>query len=329
VTIVVRRAQRRRCGTVLRLQGDNSGGTAGRGRQEIVVADREESRRLPDHRKVLGRIVNRSGPESQPIMVQVNRCPTGRRRSTPSAHADRARARNRRRQGDRALGHSERRVGVGQVRRGACFPGRPTRLTSAWKKGFDPKLLPGRSLPGSAGARHRLAAFRDVGAFFRYADKDDAGTRQSDRRTHAGSSAAAFSSQATTCGSSSTSASTRTSPAASSTTAPGRSSRAGASRSISAGRSPTACSEAYQAGSEGPQWWAPWDDKVRGLPRAASSIRCMASRTCLEDHRALRLGRGVGAERRPNGSAPTRQRTSRCPRTCAAITSPAPRTAAA
>ena len=38
--------------------------------------------------------------------------------------------------------------------------------------------------------------------------------------------------------------------------------------------------ELYQAGSEGPQWWAPWDDKVRGLPARGILDRCMASRTC-------------------------------------------------
>ena len=38
--------------------------------------------------------------------------------------------------------------------------------------------------------------------------------------------------------------------------------------------------ELYQAGSEGPQWWLPHPDPVRGLPEAGILGRCLASRTC-------------------------------------------------
>jgi hypothetical protein len=38
--------------------------------------------------------------------------------------------------------------------------------------------------------------------------------------------------------------------------------------------------ELYQAGSEGPQWWLPQADPVRGLPAAGILDRCTASRTC-------------------------------------------------
>lgn len=38
--------------------------------------------------------------------------------------------------------------------------------------------------------------------------------------------------------------------------------------------------ELYQAGSEGPQWWASWPDPVRGLPDAGILDRCSASGTC-------------------------------------------------
>ena len=38
--------------------------------------------------------------------------------------------------------------------------------------------------------------------------------------------------------------------------------------------------ELYQAGSEGPQWWLPHPDPVRGLPAAGILDRCTASRTC-------------------------------------------------
>ncbi len=36
----------------------------------------------------------------------------------------------------------------------------------------------------------------------------------------------------------------------------------------------------YDGGSEGPQWWAPWEDTVRGLPAAGILDRCTASQTC-------------------------------------------------
>jgi hypothetical protein len=38
--------------------------------------------------------------------------------------------------------------------------------------------------------------------------------------------------------------------------------------------------ELYQAGSEGPQWWLPHPDPVRGGPSAGLLDRCSASRTC-------------------------------------------------
>jgi hypothetical protein len=38
--------------------------------------------------------------------------------------------------------------------------------------------------------------------------------------------------------------------------------------------------ELYQAGSEGPQWWLPAPDPVRGLPSAGILDRCTASKTC-------------------------------------------------
>ncbi|HYR19665.1 MAG TPA: alpha/beta hydrolase domain-containing protein [Myxococcales bacterium] len=38
--------------------------------------------------------------------------------------------------------------------------------------------------------------------------------------------------------------------------------------------------ELYQAGSEGPQWWARYQDKVRGLPKRGILDRCKATHTC-------------------------------------------------
>jgi hypothetical protein len=38
--------------------------------------------------------------------------------------------------------------------------------------------------------------------------------------------------------------------------------------------------ELYQAGSEGPQWWLPHPDPVRGLPAGGILARCTATHTC-------------------------------------------------
>jgi hypothetical protein len=38
--------------------------------------------------------------------------------------------------------------------------------------------------------------------------------------------------------------------------------------------------ELYQAGSEGPQWWERYEDRVRDLPKAGILDRCRASHTC-------------------------------------------------
>ena len=38
--------------------------------------------------------------------------------------------------------------------------------------------------------------------------------------------------------------------------------------------------ELYQAGSEGPQWWVPHPDPVRGLPARSILDRCERTRTC-------------------------------------------------
>lgn len=43
---------------------------------------------------------------------------------------------------------------------------------------------------------------------------------------------------------------------------------------------PDGVMELYQAGSEGPQWWVPYPDPVRGLPARSVLDRCMATRTC-------------------------------------------------
>ena len=52
----------------------------------------------------------------------------------------------------------------------------------------------------------------------------------------------------------------------------------------------------YEAGAEGPVWWAPWPDVARGLPTEGILDRCTASKTLPEDRRALRRGRSLGTK---------------------------------
>ncbi len=70
---------------------------------------------------------------------------------------------------------------------------------------------------------------------------------------------------------------------------------------------PDGVMELYQAGSEGPQWWVPYPDQARGLPARSILDRCNASKTCPKvieqfggaEIWALRLGPAwVGTHRR-------------------------------
>src|SRR5580765_461588 len=266
-------------------QGDNSGGTShdADGREIVVAPIARNSDRSPITGKVLGRIVNRSGPESQPIMVQVNPLPyrpasLDTRRATLTAHSHET-------IDGKVTVHSV--IPSGDWAWARCdaahpFPGTPDATQICLKKGFDAKLL--YQVVFTAKDPYVLgigfAAFRDVASFFRNAEKDDMGTANpvAKKVTH---SIARGVSQS------------------------GNYLRAWlhlgfnqdeagamvhdgmwpiiAGRRISLNSrwaQPDGVLELYQAGSEGPQWWVPWDDKVRGLPARSILDRCMASRTC-------------------------------------------------
>ena len=88
--------------------------------------------------------------------------------------------------------------------------------------------------------------------------------------------------------------------------------------------------ELYQMGSEGPQWWHGFPDRVRDLPPRGILDRCKRDQHLPEDRRDLRRRRSVRAEDDDLlGGHAIRRPTSRCPRTCAATTCRARRTAAA
>ncbi len=233
--------------------------------------------------KVLGRIVNRGGPESQPIMVQANPLPyrpatLDTKKATLTAHSHEA-------VDGKVTVHSviaSRDWAWARCDAARPFPGTPDPTQICLKKGFDAKLL--YQVVFTARDPYVLgvgfAAFRDVASFFRNAEKDDAGTPN----PIAGrikwvigrgvSQSGNYLRQSIHLGFNQDEA--------------GRQVYDGAWPIIAGRRialnfrwaQPDGVLELYQAGSEGPQWWAPWQDKVRGLPARSILDRCTASRTC-------------------------------------------------
>ncbi len=270
-------------------QGDNAGATAVRATAEV---DKPHWLKLPIARqpdgspvtgRVFGRIVNRSGPGSQPLIVQTNPVPY----KPVSLDSRESQLVSR-------LAESTRGEVIGEVAIPASdwawarcdaahpFPGTPDPTQICLKSGFDSTRLyqvtftSQDAYPLGVG----FAAWRDVGQFFKTASKDDAGTPN---------------------------------PVAGAVT---HSIGRGVSQSgnflrgwlhlgfnqdeagkqvhdglwpIIAGRrialnfrwaQPDGVLELYQAGSEGPQWWLPQADPVRGAPAAGLLDRCLKTRTC-------------------------------------------------
>ena len=270
-------------------QGDNAGSTAVRptasvaGMQFLQVPVARNADGSPVTGRVFGRIVNRSGPASQPLMVQTN--PVPYKPMTLDTREATLVSRGGERQDGTVI--DERTIppeGWAWARCDAAnpFPGTPDATQICLKNGFDAKRL--YQVVFTAADPWVLgigfAAWRDVGLFFKTAKADDSGTAN---------------------------------PAAGQVT---HSIARGISQSgnflrgwlhlgfnqaeaggpvhdglwpIIAGRrialnfrwaQPDGVLELYQAGSEGPQWWLPAPDPVRGGPGAGILDRCTASRTC-------------------------------------------------
>jgi hypothetical protein len=270
-------------------QGDNSGATAVQakaalnGMQFLKVPIARGAGGAPITGPVFGRIVNRSGKASQPLMVQTNPLPyrpisLDTAESTLVSHG-----------GETQRGEviDEQRIPASDWAWARCddthpFPGVPDSSQICLKNGFEATRL--YQVVFTSADAYALgvgfAAWRDVGAFFKTAVTDDGGTAN---------------------------------PLARSIT---HSIGRGVSQSgnflrgwlhlgfnqdesgkpvhdglwpIIAGRrialnfrwaQPDGVLELYQAGSEGPQWWLPRADALRGLPAAGILDRCTASKTC-------------------------------------------------
>lgn len=270
-------------------QGDNAGATTNKDSMTaggthfvaLPIARNQDGSTITGN--VFGRIINRSGLASQPLIVQSNPLPY------QPASLDTSQATLVTRTGETMEG-----VAIGEVvvpasdwawaRCGAAdpFPGTPDPTQICVKGGFDASKLYMVSFKAKDPIVLGMgfAAWRDVGQFFKTATGDDAGTANPVAGRLAYSIARGNSqsgnflrgwlhlgfNQAED----------------------GRQVHDGMWPIIAGRRialnfrwaQPDGVLELYQAGSEGPQWWAKFPDHVRGLPPAGIQDRCEASKTC-------------------------------------------------
>ncbi len=270
-------------------QGDNAGATAVRptaGVGQPLWLKVPIARKLdgaPITGKVLGRIVNRSGLGSQPLIVQTNPVPY----KPVSLDTTKSRLVSRVAESTRGEVIGETVIASTDWAWATCdagnpFPGTPNPTQICLKHGFDAAKL--YQVVYTSADAYALgvgfAAWRDVGVFFKTARADDTGTPNPVVGLVSHSIGRGVSQS-------------------------GNFLRGwlhlGFNRDengkqvhdglwpIIAGRrialnfrwaQPDGVLELYQAGSEGPQWWLPNADPVRGGPTAGLLDRCQASNTC-------------------------------------------------
>ncbi len=270
-------------------QGDNAGATAVRpkasltGMQFLQLPVARGARGAPITGEVFARIVNRAGQGSQPLLVQTNPVPY------KPVSLDTSKARLTSRAGETQGGEVIDEVAIAPsdwawARCGAehPFPGTPDATQICLKNGFEPTRL--YQVVFTAADPYVLgigfAAWRDVGVFFKRALADDAGTPNPIARGVTHSIARGISQSGNFLRGWLHLGFNRD--------------EAGAMVHdglwpIIAGRrialnfrwaQPDGVLELYQAGSEGPQWWLPQADPLRGIPAAGILDRCSATRTC-------------------------------------------------
>lgn len=270
-------------------QGDNAGATAVRARasvqglQFLQLPVARQPGGAPVTGEVFGRIVNRAGPNSQPLLVQTNPVPY----KPMSLDTRESRLVSRAGENQRGEVTDERVVPSADWAWARCdaqhpFPGTPDATQICLRHGFDAKRL--YQVVFKAADPYVLgigfAAWRDVAAFFKYAQADDAGT--------ANPLAGWIGSSITRGISQSGNFLRGWLHLGFNRDESGRQVHDGLWPIIAGRRialnfrwaQPDGVLELYQAGSEGPQWWLPHPDRVRGVPAAGILDRCSASRTC-------------------------------------------------
>ncbi len=280
-------------------QADNAGNTAipaarNTGVTHWVAVPVARINGEPVTGNVLARIINRSGVASQPLNVMGNPVPY------LPATLDTAQAVLTTRSKETVTGEyvQDSVVDPADWAYATCsasnpFPGTPQNIDSAalpgnlpvhvcLRNGFNPNLLYQLVYPakGAYILGAGMAAFRDVGAFFKYETQDDFGTpnpiagliRASSMR--GSSQSGNFTRQFIYAGMNQDEA--------------GRKVHDGAWPQIAGRRvaanvrwgQPDGVLELYQLGSEGPQWWTDYPDPVRGNPTKSIFSRCNLSNTC-------------------------------------------------
>ena len=270
-------------------QGDNAGATAVRPTAAVAqplwlkvpIARKPDG--TPITGQVLGRIVNRSGPGSQPLVVQTNPVPY----RPQSLDTGQARLVSRVAESTRGEVIGETVIAPADWAWAVCdaahpFPGTPNSAQICLRNGFDATKL--YQVVYTSADAYALgvgfAAWRDVGVFFKTARADDAGTPNpvAGLVTHSigrgVSQSGNFLRGWLHLGFNRDEA--------------GRQVHDGLWPIIAGRRialnfrwaQPDGVLELYQAGSEGPQWWLPNPDPVRGGPAAGLLDRCQATGTC-------------------------------------------------
>ena len=272
-------------------QGDNSGWTAVRptatvtGRQFLQLPIAKDRSGKPVIGRVMGRIVNRSGSDSQGLWIQSNPVPY----RPVSLDTKKSRLTSRESETTRGKVIGEKMIASGDWAWAKCdaknpFPGTPDPAQICLKNGFDAKLLyqVSYTADGAYVLGMGFAAWRDVGQFFKTAASDDTGTANPLAGTMKYSIGRGVSqsgnflrgwlhlgfNQSET----------------------GTAVHDGmwpiiAGRRISLNTrfaQPDGVLELYQLGSEGPQWWLPARDPVRDPKGKAAGIldRCTVTKTC-------------------------------------------------
>jgi Alpha/beta hydrolase domain len=270
-------------------QGDNAGNTAVRSAAAVELPHwlKLPIARNPDGSAVsgdvLGRIVNRSGVGSQPLVVQTNPVPY----KPASLDTKQARLVMRTAESTRGEVIGETAIPSTDWAWATCdasnpFPGTPSPTQICLKNGFDASKL--YQVVYRSEEAYALgigfAAWRDVGVFFKTAKADDAGTPNpiAGMVTHSiargVSQSGNFLRGWLHLGFNQDEA--------------GKQVHDGLWPIIAGRRialnfrwaQPDGVLELYQAGSEGPQWWLPQADPVRGGAAIGLLDRCTVSRTC-------------------------------------------------
>jgi len=273
-------------------QGDNAGATAVRQTMSVSgthwlklpVAKGEGG--SPVTGDVFGRIVNRSGPASQPLMVQVNPVPY----KPISLDTRESRLVSRRGESTRGEVIGETTIAAGDWAWARCdaanpFPGTPDPTQICLKNGFESDKL--YQVVFKAADPYVLgigfAAWRDVGQFFKTAEADDTGAPNPVAKAVKFSIGRGISQSGNFLrgwlhlGFNQVESG-----------APGAKVHDGLWPIIAGRRialnfrwaQPDGVLELYQAGSEGPQWWLPEADALRGGQVGSIQDRCTVSNTC-------------------------------------------------